>query len=139
MNFKTIALTFAALIGGVGILLYLDESTLFLAALFLAVITFKSLKNDLDKIFGLWFSLSVAPAFGISPDALLLFENGFLVQASLSFILFIYLYAKKPSIIGRLYTNSKGNIGIILSSIVCGFTAGILSSLLWQGYLQLQM
>ena len=139
MNTKNIGYTLAALISGVAILLFLDESTLFLAALFLAVITFKTTQVDLDKLVGLWFALSVAPAFSIQANELLSLENGFLLQALLSFILFLFFYASKPSIIGRLYKNSKANMGIVLSSILCGFSSGIVSSLSWQAYLQLQM
>ena len=135
MTFKNIFYSFIGLLSGLLILLYLDESTLFLSALLLSVLVFKTTKSDFDKIVGTWFALSVAPAFGVNLDTLTHLENGFLVQAILSFILFIAFYTYKPSIIGRLYKNSKANIGILTSAIISGFAAGILSSLTWQSYL----
>ena len=139
MNIKTIFLSLIALITGVTILLFLDESTLFLAALLLSVVVFKTTKKEFDTLVGLWFALSVAPAYGIIPQEITNLANGFLVQVVSSYLFFLLFYYYKPSIIGRLYNNSKGNIGVVIASILCGFAAGIMSSLLWQGYLQLQM
>jgi len=136
MTLKNILYSFIALISGILILVYLDESTLFLSALLLSVLVFKTTKSDFDKIVGTWFALSVAPAFGVSIDTVIHLENGFLTQAILSFILFIAFYTYKPSIIGRLYKSSKANIGILVSAIISGFAAGILSSLTWQSYLK---
>jgi phosphatidylglycerophosphatase A len=119
------------------ILLFLDVNTLFLAALFLSVLAFKSTKQDLDKIIGIFFALSVSPAHSIEMGKILVFSNGFLIQSLVSFLFFLFFYHYKPSIIGRLYKNSKGNMGITLSGILCGFSAGIVSSLLWQAYLNL--
>ena len=44
----------------------------------------------------------------------------------------------KPSIIGRLDREAKGGVGVMGDDVVAGFVAGILSALIWQGYLQLQ-
>lgn len=58
-----LSLIIALLLSG-AIFLYLDVSTLFLAALLLAVVAFKT-KNRyeiLDKVSALMFALSVAPA-----------------------------------------------------------------------------
>jgi phosphatidylglycerophosphatase A len=137
MQIKTIFYSLLALFSGVFILLFLGENTLFLAALLLAVLSIKSTKADLDKMVGIWFSLSVAPAFGVSLNELLFLNNGFILQALVSFIMFLVFYSAKPSVIGRLYQNSKGNMGIMLSGILCGFAAGIVSAFLWQAYLQL--
>jgi phosphatidylglycerophosphatase A len=136
MTLKNILYSFIALISGILILVYLDESTLFLSALLLSVLVFKTTKSNFDKIVGTWFALSVSPAFGVPFDTLMDLENGFVAQAILSFILFIAFYTYKPSIIGRLYKSSKANIGILVSAIISGFAAGILSSLIWQSYLK---
>lgn len=124
-----------------GILIYLDASTLFLAALLLAVIAIKTLnKGDfLDKLVGIWFALSVAPAVGIALSELVDFSNGFLIQSSLSVLFFIYFYKTKPSIIQRLYDNAKPGVGVVASSAIAGFAAGILSAALWQAYLQINL
>jgi phosphatidylglycerophosphatase A len=136
MTLKNTLYTFLGLLSGIFILIYLDGTTLFLSALLLGVLIFKTTKIDLDKILGTWLALSVAPAFGVAPTELLQLTNGFLVQSILSSILFMAFYTYKPSIIGRVYKNSKANnIGILISAIIAGFAAGILSSLSWQSYL----
>lgn len=124
-----------------GILIYLDSSTLFLAALLLSIIAIKTLNkgNILDKLIGVWFALSVAPAVGVSINEISDFSNGFLIQSALSFAFFIYFYKTKPSIIQRLYDNAKAGVGVIISSAIAGFAAGILSAALWQAYLQINL
>lgn len=123
------------------ILIYLDASTLFLAALLLSIIAIKTLnKGDfLDKLIGTWFALSVAPAVGIRVSEISDFNNGFLIQSALSFLFFIYFYKTKPSIIQRLYDNAKAGVGVIVSAAIAGFAAGILSAALWQAYLQINL
>jgi len=135
-------LVFSSLISsflGAGVLLYLDASTLFLAALLLAVVAVKSLnKGDfLDKLTGVWFALSVAPAVGVNINEVSELNNGFLIQTLLSFLLFLYFYKTKPSIIQRVYDNPKNGVGVIISSTISGFAAGILSAAFWQVYLQI--
>ncbi len=136
---KLLFSTLIALFLALGILLYLDASTLFLAALLLAVIAVKTRnKGDfLDKLTGLWFALSVSPAVGVQIDELANFTNGFLIQSLLSFAFFLYFYTSKPSVIQRLYDNAKTGAGVIISSTIAGFAAGILSAVLWQAYLQI--
>ena len=151
MNSKTILITLLALISGVSILIYFDERTLFLATLLLSILAIKTINNkiNIDASFnskgvvinsfvGLWFALSIAPAFGISLKELLNLENGFLIQALLSFIFFIFFMITKISVIGRMEKNIKGGVGIIASAIIAGAAAGVSSSALWQVYVQLQ-
>ena len=123
-----------SLLLGLGVLLTLDVNTLFLAALLLAVVSVKLQKRvDLfDKFVGVWFALSVAPASSLTLASLTAFENGLLLQAILSWILFLIFYAKKPSIIQRLYKSKNANVGIMASGIIAGFAAGIVSAALWQ-------
>ena len=87
----------------------------------------------------MWFALSVAPAVGVSMSEVSSLENGFLIQALLSFVLFRYFDIAKPSIIGRIDREAKGGIGVMGDDIIAGFAAGILSAAIWQGVLALQV
>lgn len=131
--------TLIALFGALGILLYLDASTLFLAALLLSVICIKTQNkgNFSDKVSGLWFALSVAPATGVEIEKIGNFENGFLAQLLFSSAFFLYFYIKKPSIISRLLKSKNTYVGLVLSSTIAGFAAGTLSGVFWQAYLQI--
>ncbi|PHQ64858.1 MAG: phosphatidylglycerophosphatase A [Sulfurimonas sp.] len=136
---------------GMLILIYFDAQTLFLASLLISIIAIKSINKYeertgthddkrivIDELAGMWFALSVAPAISVSMGEVTSFENGFLVQAILSFALFRYFDIAKPSIIGRIDREVKGGIGVMGDDIIAGFAAGISSSLIWQGWLQLQ-
>ncbi len=135
---------------GVLILIYFGASTLFLATLLISVIAIKAINNYemssgthdnqqivIDELAGMWFALSVAPAMQVGFDQILSLENGFLIQALLSFVLFRYFDITKPSIIGKIDKEAKGGIGVMGDDIIAGFAAGISSALLWQGYLKL--
>jgi phosphatidylglycerophosphatase A len=135
---------------GVLILIYFGASTLFLATLLISVIAIKAINNYemssgthdnqqivIDELAGMWFALSVAPAMQVGFDQILSLENGFLIQALLSFVLFRYFDITKPSIIGKIDREAKGGIGVMGDDIIAGFAAGISSALLWQGYLKL--
>jgi len=136
---------------GVLILIYFNTQTLFLATLLISVIAVKEINKYeeitnthddksivIDELAGMWFALSVAPAFSVAPNEILNFENGFLVQIIFSFIFFRYFDIKKPSIIGRIDKNAQGGIGVMGDDIVAGFSAGISSALLWQAILEIQ-
>lgn len=133
---------------GMLILIYFDAQTLFLSALLITIIAIKeinryeeksSIHDDkrivIDELVGMWFALSVAPAMGVSFNEVTDLQNGFLIQSLLSFVLFRYFDIKKPSIIGRLDREAKGGVGVMGDDIVAGFVAGILSAVIWQGYL----
>lgn len=139
-----------ALVLGIAVLLFFDVQTLFLAAILLSVIGIREINKYeaksgihddkrivIDELAGMWFALSVAPAMSINMGEIADFQNGFLIQSLLSFALFRYFDIKKPSIIGRLDREAKGGIGVMADDIVAGFAAGIVSALLWQGYLQI--
>lgn len=143
--------SFVALILGMLVLLYFDASTLFLAAVLISVIAIKSINKYeeksgihddkrivIDELAGMWFALSVAPAVSVSINEVGMWENGFLVQSILSFLLFRYFDIAKPSIIGRIDRDVKGGMGVMGDDIIAGFAAGIVSSLIWQGILHLQ-
>lgn len=143
--------SFVALILGMLVLIYFDTSTLFLASILISVIAIKSINKYeetsgihddkrivIDELAGMWFALSVAPAIGVGMSEVSTLENGFLVQSILSFLLFRYFDIAKPSIIGRIDRDAKGGVGVMGDDIIAGFAAGILSALLWQGFLQLQ-
>jgi len=136
---------------GMLILLYFDATTLFMATLLISVIAIKAINNYeqstgihddkrivIDELAGMWFALSVAPAMGVALGEVTDLNNGFLIQSILSFALFRYFDIAKPSIIGRIDREAPGGIGVMGDDIIAGFAAGIVSSLLWQGYLQLQ-
>jgi len=132
LSFSILALVVAMLI-----LIYFDTYTLFLATTLIAIVSIKRLNTEkkehyIDKLIGIWFALSVAPSFGVSIDKISNFENGFLVQAILSFVFYLAFIEKKPSIIGRLSRKTKGSIAIVADDIIAGFAAGISSSLIWQ-------
>lgn len=140
--------TLVSLPFGMLILMYLDPQTLFLATLLISVIAIKSINKYeertgihddkrivIDELAGMWFALSVAPAMGVAMGEVTNLENGFLVQSILSFALFRYFDIAKPSIIGRIDREAKGGVGVMGDDIIAGFTAGILSSVIWQGIL----
>ncbi|MFA7611497.1 MAG: phosphatidylglycerophosphatase A [Sulfurimonas sp.] len=136
---------------GMLILIYFDAQTLFLATILISVIAIKEINKYekksgihddkrivIDELAGMWFALSVAPAISVNLSEVTDLQNGFLVQSLLSFLLFRYFDIVKPSIIGRLDREAKGGVGVMADDIVAGFVAGILSALLWQGWLQIQ-
>jgi len=143
--------SFVALILGILILSFLQVETLFLATVLISIVAIREINKYeektgihddkrivIDELAGMWFALSVAPAISISMGEMTNFENGFLIQAILSFALFRYLDIAKPSIIGRIDREAKGGIGVMGDDILAGSAAGISSSLIWQGWLQLQ-
>ena len=135
---------------GMLILIYFDAQTLFLASVLISIIAIKEINKYeeksgihddkrivIDELAGMWFALSVAPAITIGMGELTVLENGFLVQSIMSFILFRYFDIAKPSIIGRIDREAKGGVGVMGDDIIAGFAAGIVSSMIWQGVLQL--
>jgi len=142
--------SFVALLLGILVLFYFDAQTLFLGTVLISIIAIKAINHYeeqsgihddkrivIDELAGMWFALSVAPAITIAPQDLFVYENGFLIQALLSFALFRYFDIKKPSIIGRIDREAKGGVGVMGDDIIAGFAAGILSALIWQAYLQI--
>ena len=132
--FKSLLITFLSLIFGLFILVYFNEKTLFLATLLIAVISIRTQNKSLEFLYqtvGMWFALSVAPAMHLPFNELLSIKNGFLLQGLFSFVAFIIIEEKKPSLIGKLYREAKSDISLLGSSTIAGFTAGVVSSLLW--------
>ena len=134
---------------GMLILIYFDTTTLFLAALLISVLAIKVInkyeeesgthdnqKIVIDELAGMWFALSVAPAFGVASSEVMNLQNGFLIQSLLSFVLFRAFDITKPSIIGRIDREAKGGVGVMGDDIIAGFAAGISSAALWQLYLK---
>jgi phosphatidylglycerophosphatase A len=133
---------------GMLILIYFDAYTLFLATSLISIIAIKQINKYeeqtgshddksivIDELAGMWFALSVAPAMSVGLSEVTAFENGFLVQSLLSFVLFRYFDIVKPSIIGRIDREAKGGVGVMGDDIIAGFAAGITSAALWQGWL----
>jgi len=137
---------------GMLILIYFDAYTLFLATVLISIVAIKEINKYeeksgihddkrivIDELAGMWFALSVAPAISVGLGDVTTLENGFLIQSLLSFVLFRYFDIAKPSIIGRLDREAKGGVGVMGDDIVAGFVAGILSAVLWQAWLQIQI
>lgn len=140
--------SFVALLLGILVLVFFEAYTLFLAALLVSVLGIKAIDKYeaktgihddkrivIDELAGMWFALSIAPAITVSFGEMSDLQNGFLIQALLSFALFRYFDIAKPSIIGRIDRETKGGLGVMGDDIIAGFAAGITSALLWQGYL----
>lgn len=136
---------------GILILIYFDAQTLFLATLLISIIAVREINKYeaksgihddkrivIDELAGMWFALSIAPAISIGIGDVADFQNGFLIQSLLSFVLFRYFDITKPSIIGRLDREAKGGLGVVADDVVAGAVAGIVSALIWQGLLELQ-
>lgn len=136
---------------GMLMLIYFDAQTLFLAALLISIVAIREINKYeaksgihddkrivIDELAGMWFALSVAPAIGVGLNEVTDLQNGFLIQSLLSFALFRYFDITKPSIIGRLDREAKGGVGVVADDVVAGFVAGILSAVIWQGWLQIQ-
>jgi len=136
---------------GMLVLIYFGSYTLFLATALISIIAIKEINRYeertgthddksivIDELAGMWFALSVAPAFGVSTGEILNLENGFLVQSILSFALFRYFDIAKPSIIGRIDREAPGGIGVMGDDIIAGFAAGISSAAIWQGWLYIE-
>ena len=137
---------------GMLILIYFSAETLFMATVLITALAIKEINKYeeksgihddkrivIDELAGMWFALSVAPAISIGIGEITELGNGFLIQSILSFALFRYFDITKPSIIGRLDREAKGGVGVMGDDIVAGFTAGILSAVIWQGILQLNI
>ena len=136
---------------GLLVLMYFGSQTLFLATTLISIIAIKAINKYeaasgihddkrivIDELAGMWFALSIAPAVMISTSEIMIWENGFIIQALLSFVLFRYFDIAKPSIIGRIDREVQGGLGVMGDDIIAGFAAGISSALIWQGLLQLQ-
>jgi len=131
-----------SLLLAMAILVYFDTNTLFLATLLTAIVALKYVKeNDeqtyIDKLVGIGFALSVSPSVGVAPNEITLLANGFIVQSLLSFTFFLYFIKTKPSIIGRISREAKAGVRIIGDDVIAGFAAGVMSSIVWQAWLQL--
>ena len=131
------------------IIQYMDNYTLFLAAMFITVMAIDiinkyeeetSSHDDkrivIDELAGMWIAMSIAPSFAVNDIFDL--SNGFLIQTILSFLLFRYFDITKPSIIGRIDREAKGGVGVMLDDVIAGFAAGISSAVIWQGWLYLK-
>lgn len=137
--------SFVALILGMLILITLEAQTLFLSAILISLIAIKSINKYeertgihddkrivIDELAGMWFALSIAPAISVGFDQLGNWENGFVIQSILSFLLFRYFDITKPSIIGKIDEKVSGGVGVMGDDIIAGFTAGILATTIWQ-------
>lgn len=139
-----------ALLLGVAILLTLGAQTLFMATILVTLVaigaidryeresgTHDNSRIVIDELAGMWLALAIAPGVAVAPAEVMQWENGFLIQALLSFVLFRIYDIKKPSVIGRIDREAKGGIGVMGDDLIAGFAAGITAAILWQGALKL--
>ena len=133
---------------GVLIMAYLGPQTLFLAAVLLTLIGVKAVEKYqeqakthddsrivIDELVGMWFALSLAPGVFTPLNELLILSNGMLIQIIFSFALFRYFDIRKPSIIGRIDREAPGGYGVIFDDVIAGIAAGIVTAIIWQGFL----
>lgn len=142
--------TVASLPLGLLILLYLGPQTLFLATILVFLVAVKVIDAHeragnphddqrivVDELAGMWLALSIAPGVIIAPEALVDWENGFIIQSLLAFVFFRIYDIKKPSIIGRIDRETKGGLGVMGDDIIAGAAAGITTAIVWQLLLKL--
>jgi len=138
--------SFFAIFPAIPVILYMDNYTLFLAAIVITLMGIEAVNKYeqnggihdnkhivIDEVAGMWIALSIAPSYAV--ENIMDLNNGFIIQVVLSFLLFRYFDITKPSVIGRIDRNTKGGIGVMLDDVVAGFAAGISSAVLWQGWL----
>lgn len=143
--------TLAALPVGMASLLFLGPQTLFLATILVTLIAIKAIDTYeqagnphddkrivIDELAGMWLALSIAPGIMVAPEALLEWQNGFLVQSLVAFAFFRLYDIRKPSLIGRIDREAKGGIGVMGDDLLAGALAGISTALVWQGILKAQ-
>ena len=122
-----------ALFMGLGLLLYLHESTLFMLSILITVIAVKQIDiyeaevgaHDgkeivIDELAGMWLALSICV-----PNAQDM--NHFIIMGTLAFIFFRIFDIWKPSIIGKIDQKVKGGWGVMGDDLVAGLAAGIAS------------
>jgi len=130
---------------GMAILLFLGPQTLFLATVLVTLIAVKVIDEHervgnphddqrivIDELAGIWLALAIAPGTMIAPEALMEWQNGFVIQSLLAFGFFRLYDIKKPSFIGRIDREAKGGIGVMGDDLLAGVLAGISTALVWQ-------
>ncbi len=120
-----------ALFMGLGLLLYLHESTLFMLSILITVIAVKQIDiyeaevgvHDgkeivIDELAGMWLALSICVP---NPQDM----NHFIIMGTLAFLFFRLFDIWKPSIIGKIDQKVKGGWGVMGDDLVAGLAAGI--------------
>ncbi len=123
--------SFVALLLGMGLLQFLDITTLFLLSLLISVIAVKQIDiyekitntHDgkeivIDELAGMWIAMGVAGVSG---------ENW--IMAILAFLFFRLFDIWKPSIIGKIDRDISGGWGVMGDDMVAGVFAGLCTSL----------
>ena len=123
--------SFVSLIIGLFLLEFLHVSTLFLLSLLITVIAIKQIDiyekevgmHDgkeivIDELAGMWIALAIC---GINSENMIF-------MAPLAFIFFRIFDIWKPSIIGRIDREVKGDLGVMGDDVVAGIAAGIASA-----------
>lgn len=137
--------SFVALIFGIVFLLYFDVQSLFLLSILTILIAIKEINKYeeksgihddkrivIDEAIGMCLALSIAPAISVTPSEALEWQNGFIIQALLSFAFFRYFDIKKPSLIGKIDREAKGGSGVVFDDVLAGIAGGISAALVWE-------
>ena len=127
--------SFVALLMGLAILQYLDESTLFMLSVLITVIAVKQIDiyekevgvHDgkeivIDELAGMWLALSIC---GIT-------NENMIYMAPLAFIFFRIFDIWKPSIIGKIDQKVEGGWGVMGDDLVAGIAAGVAAAGVYQ-------
>ena len=127
---------------GLPVLIFLGETTLFLLAFLLCLISVKivdkyekitqSHDNSeivIDEVVGVWIALSIGASanviFNLNLAPILGFNSISWLAVILSVIFFRLFDILKPSVIGRIDKQVKGGLGVMLDDVAAGFFAGI--------------
>lgn len=125
--------TFGSIAGAIcalPILMFLSDTTLFLACILVFLIGISAINlyeeqtktHDashivIDEVAGVWLAMSIS--------------GNTIIQAILSLLLFRVFDILKPSIIGRVDKNVKGGLGVMGDDMLAGFIAGIISAVIY--------
>ena len=136
------AATLAALVLGVILLHYVGTETLFMLTLAVTVIGIFEIDNYensgkthhaqevvIDAAAGMWSSLMIAASTAAGME----YPSVNALAVLFSFAAYRLFDIWKPSTVGWMHRELKGGLGIMLSSLLAGIAAGMLSALCLMG------
>ena len=123
----------AALPVGVGVIYFLDVSSLFLLTIF-AIIAGIAETNKYEKKTGIHDDKSIVIDEAVGMWLALIFVS-FAINiytVIMAFVFFRLFDIYKPSLIGKIDRANKGGWSVMGDDIIAGIAAGCLTALLWQ-------
>ncbi len=142
----------AGAVSGAAVAVFLGLQTLFLASILLFLASIKvidayekrvgshdSSEIVIDEVAGVWVALSIGcyglvEGGGEAGSYRVAFDGVFVVLVAVSFGLFRLFDITKPSIIGRIDRGVSGGLGVMGDDMVAGVVAGLLTGVLFRGY-----